>query len=149
MFVAALLRDAKGDAKAGLPLTIVVKRPDGVEYKRASVADQGLGGRALAVPLVAGAAPGTWSIDAYRRSEGAGDRPRRIPGGGLCARAARFRAEDASDSRDAAASRSTSRSTRKFLYGAPASGLDITGAIRLQAVDGSELAGYPGYVARH
>src|SRR5271169_4512353 len=54
VFVTALLRDAKGIAKPGLPLTLVVKRPDGVEYKRASVADQGLGGRTLAVPLVAG-----------------------------------------------------------------------------------------------
>ena len=34
VFVAALLRDAKGVAKPGVPLTLVVKRPDGVEYKR-------------------------------------------------------------------------------------------------------------------
>ena len=34
----------------------------------------------------------------------------------------------------------------KFLYGAPASGLAVTGAIRLQAVAGSELVGYPGYI---
>ena len=31
VFVTALLRDAKGIAKPGLPLTLVVKRPDGVE----------------------------------------------------------------------------------------------------------------------
>ena len=36
VYVAALLRDAKGAAKSGLPLTLVVKRPDGVEYKRAA-----------------------------------------------------------------------------------------------------------------
>src|SRR5262249_46001239 len=35
----------------------------------------------------------------------------------------------------------------RFLYGAPASGLDVTGAIRLQAVAGAELRGYPGYLA--
>ena len=34
----------------------------------------------------------------------------------------------------------------RFLYGAPASGLDVTGAIRLQVVEGGALAGYPGYV---
>ena len=56
VYVAALLRDAKGVAEAGLPLTLVVKRPDGVEYKRATVADQGLGGRALSVPLATDAA---------------------------------------------------------------------------------------------
>jgi uncharacterized protein YfaS (alpha-2-macroglobulin family) len=35
----------------------------------------------------------------------------------------------------------------RFLYGAPASGLDVTGAIRLQIVEGAELAGFPGYAA--
>ncbi len=35
----------------------------------------------------------------------------------------------------------------RFLYGAPASGLDVTGAIRLQAVEDAALAGFPGYVA--
>ncbi|MBV8663177.1 MAG: alpha-2-macroglobulin family protein, partial [Hyphomicrobiales bacterium] len=65
VFVTALLRDAKGEAKTGLPLTLVVRRPDGVEYKRVSVPDQGLGGHTLAVPLLSGSAPGTWQIDAY------------------------------------------------------------------------------------
>ncbi len=94
VFVAALLRDAKGEAKTGLPLTLVVKRPDGVEYKRAIVADQGLGGRAVAVPLLSDAAAGKWSIDAYADPKAPGDRPRRIPARRLCARAARLRAED-------------------------------------------------------
>ena len=35
----------------------------------------------------------------------------------------------------------------RFLYGAPAAGLDVTGAIRLKAVDGAELPGHPGFVA--
>jgi uncharacterized protein YfaS (alpha-2-macroglobulin family) len=34
----------------------------------------------------------------------------------------------------------------RFLYGTPASGLDVTGAIRLQVVEGGELAGFPSYV---
>ena len=68
------LRDAKGVAKPGLPLTLVVKRPDGVEYKRATVADQGLGGRAFAVPLLAGSAPGKVDDRRLRRPEGRPDR---------------------------------------------------------------------------
>ena len=36
----------------------------------------------------------------------------------------------------------------RFLYGAPASGLDVTGAIRLEAVEGAALAGYPGLCRR-
>ncbi|HYC24466.1 MAG TPA: alpha-2-macroglobulin, partial [Roseiarcus sp.] len=35
----------------------------------------------------------------------------------------------------------------KFLYGAPAAGLDVSGEITLQAVEGGALAGYPGYAA--
>lgn len=52
----ALVRDARGDAVAGSPLTLVVDRPDGVEFRRALVPDQGVGGRALSVPL-AGSSP--------------------------------------------------------------------------------------------
>jgi len=48
----------------------MVKRPDGVEYKRMIVADQGLGGRAVAVPLLSDAMAGKWTIDAYADPKG-------------------------------------------------------------------------------
>ncbi len=63
--ITALLRDARGAAALNVPLTLVVERPDGVDYRRALVSDQGLGGRALSVPLVASAATGTWRVRAY------------------------------------------------------------------------------------
>src|SRR5947209_6802678 len=63
--VTAELRDAKSVAVSGLQLTLVFKRPDGVEYKRISIPDQGLGGRAYSLALLAGAASGTWRIEAY------------------------------------------------------------------------------------
>ena len=44
--VTALLRDGQGVAALDVPLTLVVERPDGVEYRRTVVADQGIGGRA-------------------------------------------------------------------------------------------------------
>ncbi len=50
--VTALLRDARGIAAPSVPLTLVVERPDGVEYRRVVVPDQGLGGRSLHVPIV-------------------------------------------------------------------------------------------------
>ena len=43
VYVTALLRDSAGGAVSGLPLTSVVTRPDGVEYKREIIKDQGLG----------------------------------------------------------------------------------------------------------
>ncbi len=70
VFATALLRDSKGEAKTGLPLTLVVKRPDGVEYKRAALSDEGLGGRSYAIPLLPGSAAGKWSIEAYADPKG-------------------------------------------------------------------------------
>ena len=49
---------AQGVAALDVPLTLVVERPDGVEYRRAVVPDQGVGGRALAVALVPSAPTG-------------------------------------------------------------------------------------------
>src|SRR5690606_6420776 len=61
----ALLRDAKGVAADDLPLTLVMERPDGVEYRRMLTQDQGLGGRSLSVPIVGSAPTGTWRVRAY------------------------------------------------------------------------------------
>jgi uncharacterized protein YfaS (alpha-2-macroglobulin family) len=146
VFAAALLRDAQGEAKPGLPLTLVVKRPDGVEYRRALVADQGLGGRAYSIPLVAGATPGTWTIEAYLDPKAA------------AIGQTTFLVEDYVPERLDFTLKSESKFAThgepielsfdaRFLYGAPASGLDVTGAIRLKAIDGGALDGYPGFVA--
>src|SRR5258707_12843433 len=42
--VTALVRDGQGMAALDVPLTLVVERPDGVEYTRAGGAGQGRGG---------------------------------------------------------------------------------------------------------
>jgi uncharacterized protein YfaS (alpha-2-macroglobulin family) len=49
--VTALARDGQGVAAIGVPLTLVVERPDGVEYRRVVVADQGIGGGNVVVPM--------------------------------------------------------------------------------------------------
>ncbi|MBP0573874.1 hypothetical protein J8J27_24555, partial [Mycobacterium tuberculosis] len=61
----ALLRDVKSRAVPSLPLTLVIERPDGVEYRRAVVGDQGLGGRAWSVNLISGIPTGTWHVRAF------------------------------------------------------------------------------------
>jgi uncharacterized protein YfaS (alpha-2-macroglobulin family) len=146
VFAVALLRDARGVARTGLPLTLIVKRPDGVEYKRATLPDEGLGGRAFAVPLLPGSSPGKWSIEAY--ADPKGDPigaaqflledyvPERLDFTLQSRRPAIAPGEPVEISLDA-----------RFLYGAPASGLDVTGAIRLQAAPDGALPGFPGYVA--
>ena len=144
VYVTALLRDARGEAQSGLPLTLVALRPDGVEYKRAIVADQGLGGRSLALPLLAGAQAGSWRIVAYVDPKG--------PSVGET----QFMLEDYIPERlDVKVKPAAEILTpgepvelavdAKFLYGAPAAGLDVTGQITLQAVEGSQIPGYLGY----
>ena len=45
VYLTALLRDGQGNAMTGGPLTLVIERPDGVEFRRAVLPDQGAGGR--------------------------------------------------------------------------------------------------------
>ena len=144
--VTAQLRDAKGAAIAGLPLTLVVKRPDGVEYKRTQVGDQGLGGRAWSVALLSGAATGTWRVEAYAdpKSPSIGDTT--------------FLVEDYVPERldftlkaldQAARSNEPVRidTEAHYLYGAPGSNLEITGDVTIRAAEEDSLPGLPGYSA--
>ena len=57
----SLVRDALGKA-AKLPVTLIVTRPDGVEYKRMALVDDNLGARAADVVLGGGAQTGTWRV---------------------------------------------------------------------------------------
>ena len=61
----SLLRDAQGAAALNVPLTLVVERPDGIEYRRVAVPDQGVGGHSLDVPINAAAPTGTWRVRAF------------------------------------------------------------------------------------
>jgi uncharacterized protein YfaS (alpha-2-macroglobulin family) len=140
--VTALLRDAAGLAATGAPLTLVVERPDGVEYRRAVVADQGVGGRNLDVAIAATASTGTWHVRAYAD-------PKRPAIG-----EASFMVEDyvpdrmefdlASKARAVASGKPFEVTVEgRFLYGAPASDLDIAGHVRVVAAAGRP--GYDGY----
>ena len=140
--VTALLRDARGVAALDVPLTLVVERPDGVEYRRAVVADQGLGGRNLDVPIAPTASTGTWRVRAFTD-------PKRPAVG-----EASFMVEDYVPDRMEfdLASKATAVAKGKpfevtvdgrFLYGAPASDLEIGGDVKVQAAAGRP--GFAGY----
>ncbi|MEL7303344.1 MAG: MG2 domain-containing protein, partial [Pseudomonadota bacterium] len=59
--VSALVRTSDG-AAANLPATLIVSRPDGVEYRRITLRDQGDGGRTHALQFDAAAMTGTWRM---------------------------------------------------------------------------------------
>lgn len=144
VFVTAVVRDAKGAAANGVPLTLVVERPDGVEYRRVTIDDQGLGGRALSVPLLSGVPYGTWRVSAFADPKGAaiGDTtflvedylPERLEVT-LEPKQAALKAGEPAEIGVAV----------KYLYGAPGAGLGITGEIELQAAPRGVLPGLEGY----
>ncbi|MDO8877781.1 MAG: alpha-2-macroglobulin [Pseudolabrys sp.] len=140
--ITALLRDARGVAVLSVPVTLVVERPDGVDYRRVVVPDQGLGGRSLTVPIVATASTGTWRVRAFTD-------PKRPAIGETT-----FMVEDYVPDRVefdlATTAKTLPRSgpvqmsvDGRFLYGAPGSGLELSGAITIAAA--KERPGFAGY----
>ena len=63
--VVALLRDRTGNAVEGVPVTMIVRRPDGVEFRRQAMQAQAAGGLHFPVELTRTARRGKWSVAAY------------------------------------------------------------------------------------
>ncbi len=142
VYVTTLLRDAAGTAVPGVDLTMVVERPDGVEYRRSVVPDQGIGGRSLDVPIISSAPTGTWRVAVYSDPKGASIGE------------ASFLVEDYVPDRLEfdLTTKATSISPEapaeilldgRFLYGAPAAGLDLEGEVNIAKA--AERPGFPGY----
>jgi alpha-2-macroglobulin len=141
-YLTALLRSPQGAAALDVPLTFVIERPDGVEFRRALVADQGLGGHALTLALPASAPTGTWHVRAYTD-------PKRAAIGETT-----FLVEDyVPDRLEFDLNSPTGHISQKvparinvagrFLYGAPAASLDLEGEATIAAA--KERAGFAGY----
>ena len=138
------LRDNTGKAVSGLPLTLIVRRPDGVEFRRAVVADQGLGGRAFSLSLLSGAPSGTWrvAVHADPRAEAIGETsflvedylPERIE--------LNLTARDALLSPGAVARIDLDA---RFLYGAPGAGLGVSGEVVLEVAERNGVPGLADY----
>ena len=142
VYLTALLRDGKGDAVPSVPLTLVVTRPDGVEYRRIVTQDQGAGARAVPIPIVSSAPTGTWRIQAITdpRSPAAGSVsflvedfvPDRIafdltPSGDRLTRGGSFGATvDA-----------------RYLFGMPGADLGVEGEVVMETT--TAIPGFPGF----
>jgi uncharacterized protein YfaS (alpha-2-macroglobulin family) len=140
--VTSLLRDGQGMAALGVPLTLVVERPDGVEYRRTVVPDQGVGGRALSIPLVASAPTGTWRVRAFAD-------PKR-PAVGEAAFMVEDYVPDRLEFDLASAAKGVSKASPaevsvdgRYLYGAPAAGLELEGEVLIKPAE--ERAGFARY----
>jgi alpha-2-macroglobulin len=140
--VTSLLRDARGVAALDVPLTVVMERPDGVEYRRVVVADQGIGGRSLDVTIAPTAATGTWRVHVFTD-------PKRPAIGETT-----FMVEDYVPDRmefDIAAKATAVAKgipfeltvDGRFLYGAPASDLELGGDVKVRPAAGRP--GFAGY----
>ena len=144
VYLTALLRDSAGAAVSGLPLTAIVTRPDGVEFKRQIVADQGLGGRSISIPLLSNAQSGTWRAEVFSD-------PKRPAIG-----SASFLVEDYVPERLELDLKAASDFVRpgepvtinlaaRYLYGAVGSNLDISGDFKIEAAESIALPALKGY----
>jgi alpha-2-macroglobulin len=142
VYLTALLRDGLGNAISGGPLTLVVERPDGVEFRRMVLPDQGAGGRTLAVALNSAVPTGTWRVRAFTdpKANSVGETT--------------FMVEDYIPERIDFEVTSKDKQIKvdapvqvkvdgHFLYGAPASDLQLEGDMLVATAD--ERAGYPSY----
>lgn len=69
--VTALLRDGAAMAVDGLPLTLRLLRPDGVEASRRVVSPEGIGAYAVDLPFATGVQTGRWTLAAHLDPEAA------------------------------------------------------------------------------
>ena len=143
VYATALARDPQAEAVAGLPLTAVLMRPDGVEYSRALVEDNGAGGHVFALPIAGSAPRGTWRLEILADQDAApltaktflveDFLPERIDFK-LALADGPIRLGDAPDLTVDA----------RYLFGAPGADLAIEGEVLLRAA--KEVEGWPGYV---
>jgi uncharacterized protein YfaS (alpha-2-macroglobulin family) len=137
-----IVRDAEAKA-AGLPVTLVVTRPDGVEHRRMALTDQGLGGRTVALPLASAAMTGTWRARVYTD-----------PAAGPLAQVS-FLVEDfvperlelklEAQSEAVSIEEAAKIAVRgRYLYGPPAANLALEGEVVVRP-SASGVANFPGY----
>ena len=141
--ITALVRDRAGKGSA-IPTTLIVARPDGVEQTRLVLNDQGLGGRAVTIPLAKTAMTGTWRLWLHTDPKAAA----------IAERA--FLVEDFVPERldmklePSAAAISpeepqTLKADGRYLYGPPAAGLGLEGEIIVKLAN-TDVPGFAGYL---
>jgi uncharacterized protein YfaS (alpha-2-macroglobulin family) len=142
VYLTALLRDGQGNAVSNAPLTLVIERPDGVEFRRTVLPDQGAGGRSLTLTLNSAVPTGTWRVRAFTdpKASSVGETT--------------FMVEDYVPERIEFSISSKDKQIKPdspvelqveghFLYGAPASALQLEGDVLVAPASGRP--GFAGY----
>jgi alpha-2-macroglobulin len=142
VYLTALLRDGQGNAVTGGPLTLAIERPDGVEFRRAVLADQGAGGRSLAVPLNSAVPTGTWRVRAFTDPKGSSVGETTFMVEDYVADRLEFDLTS-KDKLIKAEAPVELKVDGHFLYGAPASGLQLEGDMLVAPA--AERPGFAGY----
>ena len=140
--VTALVRDRQGKGSS-LPMTMIVTRPDGVEQTRLVMNDQGLGGRALTVPLAKTAMTGTWRIWLHTDPKEGAIAERAFLVEDFVPERLDMKLEAASAS-IAPEERATINADGRYLYGPPAAALGLEGEVVVKLAN-KDVAGFAGY----
>ncbi|WP_343080541.1 alpha-2-macroglobulin family protein [Ostreiculturibacter nitratireducens] len=138
----ALARDAKAEAIEGMPLSLRLMRPDGVEFTRALSDGTAAGGHVFDLPLAGTAPRGTWRLEAFVDP----DAPALASTDVLVEDFLPERIDFDLSLPDGALRLGTSPEltvTARYLFGAPGAGLQVEGDLRLSAATGIE--GFEGY----
>ena len=142
VYLTALVRDAKANAVVGLPMTLVVERPDGVELDRWTVMDGGAGGYSSSISLDDNAMRGSWRVRFYADPKGKALAD-------LAILVEDFEPERIAFEIDTAAMTLTKDKptevevSARYLYGADAPGLRVTGDVAIRPVSSNE--NFPGF----
>lgn len=136
-----LTRDSRMAALEGLPLTVRLMRPDGIEYSRMLAPDAGAGGHVVSMGLAGNAPRGTWRIESFLKED-------------TVLAAQSFLVEDFLPERIDFTLTLPETAIRpgetlpltvdaRYLFGAPGAGLAVEGDLKLSALD--KLDAFPGY----
>ncbi|MFM2280425.1 MAG: hypothetical protein RLZZ444_2656, partial [Pseudomonadota bacterium] len=140
--VSALARDIAGQAIEKLPLTFIFSRPDGVEERR-MVSDGGsMGGHTLDLPIQTNAMRGTWTMRVHTDPNQTAIAEKTFMVDDFVPDRIEF--DLATTSKDIASTEPAKVTVDgRFLYGAPAAGLDIEGDVVVKPTRTRESI--PGY----
>jgi uncharacterized protein YfaS (alpha-2-macroglobulin family) len=141
-FFTGTVRNPSGEAVEGLTLTGIATRPDGVEFRRRQIADQGAGGFVWGLELPDNAMRGVWKVALHTDPKQPALAEKTIIVEDFEPEKIDFDLAVSAETLDPAAPPAIDVAAR-YLFGAPAGELDVGGEAVLTASDA--IAAFPGY----